>query len=87
MAKTKHPVLVTPGTSATLVVDANSSRTSLFLQNFGATRVYLGKDNTVTTATATCFLDQYDTLEDDSTDDWWGITSSGTADLRGNEVF
>lgn len=88
MAKTKHPVAVTPGTTATLIVDANSARSSLFLQNFHATvRVYIGKDSSVTPATATGYLDPADTLEDDTTDDWWGITSSGTGDLRGHEVF
>lgn len=87
MAKSKHPVQKAPTTSAMELVDANASRTSCLIQNASATvRVYLGKDNTVSTSTD-IFLDPGDSLEDESTDAWWGKTASGTGDLRIVEVF
>lgn len=87
MAKTKHPVTKTPGVAADLVVDANVGRSSLFLQNFGAVRIFLGMDDEVTPETALAYLDPGGSMSDDTTDDWWSITESGTGDLRGFEVF
>lgn len=86
MAKTKHPVQKAPTTSAMQLVDANSARSKIFIQNAGTVRVYLGKDNAVSTA-SDIFLDPTDALDDDTTDDWWGITASGTGDLRIVEIF
>lgn len=86
MAKTKHPVQKAPSTSAMQLVDANSARSKIFIQNAGSVRVYLDRDNTVSTASS-IYLDAGDTLDDDTTDDWWGITASGTGDLRIVEIF
>lgn len=75
-----------PTSTAASVLAANTSRKSCTIQNVGTVDVYLGKDNTVTTTNG-LKLAAGDTLTDDvSTDAWWGITASGTADLRVLEV-
>lgn len=86
MAKTKHPVQKAPTTTAMELVDANSGRTSIVIQNAGTVRVYLDRDNTVSAASS-IYLDPADILEDDTTDAWWGKAASGTGDLRIVEVF
>jgi hypothetical protein len=75
-----------PTTSATLVLAANTSRKTATIYNNGSVTVYLGKDATVTTANGLP-LPVGATLEDDSTTSaWYGITASGTGDLRIVEV-
>lgn len=75
-----------PDNTADLVLAANASRISATIQNVGAIGVYLGKDNTVTTATGLYLPAGGSIVDDVSTDAWWAITSSGTADLRVCEV-
>lgn len=75
-----------PTTSPTLVLAANLGRWSATISNNGSVTVYLGKDNTVSTATGFA-LDPGMAVEDEeSTDAWWGITASGTGDLRIEEA-
>lgn len=79
------PVLVT--TSAVLLLDADANRISVLFSNNGAATLYLGKDATLTTSNAGTFVASGANLPDsDSQDAWWGITSSGTADVRIIEV-
>lgn len=73
-------------TSADELVAANATRLSVTIQNVGTVPAYLGKDNTVTTSTG-LYLAAGASLDDTaSRDAWWGITASGTADLRVCEV-
>lgn len=74
-----------PTTSASVVLAANSSRVTAMIQNVGTVDVYLGPSG-VTTSTG-LLLEAGATLTDDlSTSAWYGITASGTADLRVCEV-
>lgn len=78
---------VTVGTTATKIVDANSLRQSLLIENEGSVTVFLGPDNTVTTANG-IGLRSCGTIAEsnDGTkihmDAYWGIVESGTADVR-----
>lgn len=75
-----------PTAAAAVVVAANAARLSVTIQNVGTVPVYLGKDNTVTTTNG-LYLPAGGVLTDTaSRDAWWGITASGTADLRVCEV-
>lgn len=75
-----------PTVAATLIVSANPSRTSLTLRNAGSVTVYLGRDATVT-ATSGYPLEAGEIMEDtDSIDAYYGITASGTGDIRSIEV-
>lgn len=71
-----------PTTSAAVVLSANALRTSCLIQNVGTVDVYLGKDNTVTTTNGIKLAAGASLADDASVDAWWGITASGTADLR-----
>jgi hypothetical protein len=86
----KHPVQKSPTTEPMQLLDGNASRAATTIQNAGTVRVYLGSDDTVSTGSS-LYLDAGDVLSEAgpscSADDWWGITESGTADLRIVEVF
>lgn len=72
-------------TSADLLLAANSNRVVATIQNAGTVRVYLGPSG-VTTSSG-LVLEPGDTMVDEhSTSAWYGITASGTADLRVCEV-
>ena len=78
---------VTITTSATKIVTANPNRQSLILANTGTGTVYLGPDNTVTTANGTPLLQDGTLTEDDGGSrmfmgDVWGVVATGTSDLR-----
>lgn len=74
-----------PTNVASSVLAANTSRKSALIQNVGSVTVFLGASG-VTTSTG-LQLDPGASLEDNtSTDAWYGITASGTGDLRICEV-
>jgi hypothetical protein len=75
-----------PTTTAASVLAANTSRKVAVIRNVGTVAVYLGVSSGVTTSNGLP-LEPGDTLVDEhSVDVWWGITASGTGDLRIYEV-
>lgn len=78
---------VSVGTTATLIVPSNAKRTSLILENEGTAEVYIGKDNTVTTANGVKIVVDGTLCEDAGgtrvyKGPIYGIVASGTADVR-----
>ena len=78
---------VTITTTATKIVSANPNRQSLLLSNTSAGTVYLGADNTVTTANGLPLVQDGTLTEDDGGSrmfmgEVWGIVGAGTSDLR-----
>lgn len=72
-------------TTADLLLASNTDRLIAIIQNAGTVRVYLGPSG-VTTSSG-LVLDPGDSMTDEySTSAWYGITASGTADLRVCEV-
>lgn len=81
------PRAVTVGTTATLITAAapSQTRTSVTIYNNGASTVYLGTSGV--TAAAGLPLPAGQSMEDDvSLGAWYGITSSGTVEVRVVEV-
>lgn len=71
-----------PTTTATLLIPGNSNRTGLTLVNAGSVTVYIGKHSGVTTATGFPIASG-DSIEIEAlTENLYGITSSGTGDIR-----
>lgn len=71
-----------PTTTATLIKASAAGRKAISIKNAGTVVVYLGGANTVTTSTGWS-LDPGETWSDDVyTGDWYGITASGTGDIR-----
>jgi hypothetical protein len=68
--------------SATLVIAASSSREALSIQNLGASDVYLGGTSAVTTSTGTKLIAGQQLPFGDFGGALYGITTSGTADVR-----
>lgn len=76
-----------PGVTATLLLAANYRRAAAILFNSGGVTVYLGADNTVSTTNYIASVDaSYSFTDDNSIDAWWGITASGTGQIRATEV-
>ena len=78
---------VTITINATKIVSANPSRQSLILANVGTGTVYLGPNNTVTTANGVPLLQDGTFTEDDGGSrmfmgEVWGIVAADTSDLR-----
>lgn len=71
---------------AALLVAENLDRLTLSLVNNGKKTVYLGKDNTLTALNGTPLPPTGSVSDDNSNDAWWGITESGTSDVRSVEV-
>lgn len=72
-------------TTADLVLAANAERKSATIQNAGTVTVYLGPSGVSTTSGLV--LEPGAVMVDNrSTSAWYGITASGTADLRVCEV-
>ena len=71
-----------PSSSASSVAAADPERISLTIHNAGTVTVYLGKDNTVTTSNGFPLVAGATLSDETSVDAWWGITASGTGDLR-----
>lgn len=79
------PVSVSATTTATLLLAANTSRSTATFVNVGAADVYLG--TAAVTAAAGIKVPVGSSLRDVSTvAAWYGITASGTADVRVVEV-
>lgn len=75
-----------PTNAAASILAANADRERALIYNNGSVTVYLGKDNTVTTANGFPLLPGA-SLEDDRTSGaWFGITAAGTGDLRIMEI-
>jgi hypothetical protein len=77
---------VTVSGTATKIVSANPKRISIVIQNTGVQTVYLGADNTVTSASDPFILQNGSFQEDNSGGRMWkgdiyGITSTSTADV------
>lgn len=68
--------------SATEVVAANADRKLVIIQNLGPATVYLGEDSSVTSSSGLELVKGGVLTDEHSTDAWYGITDSGTADLR-----
>jgi hypothetical protein len=80
------PAAVTVDTSADLILAANADRVTALIVNNGSVTVYLGKANTVTAANGLPLVAGA-TLEDgESGSAWYGITASGSSDVRVLEV-
>lgn len=75
-----------PSAAAALQLAANASRKCAVIYNNGTQTVYLGKDSSVTTSNGMPLLAGATLVDDHSVDAWWGITASGTGDLRIYEV-
>ncbi len=69
---------VVAGTSAVLLVSANSNRKTLTLQNQSSITVYIGPANVTTSGSACGYaLYQGQTFTDNGSDqEWWGIASN-----------
>ncbi len=82
---------VSVGTSATLIVAANTKRRNLSVtNNSSSTDVFIGPDTTITTSNAIP-LYTFSTRDQDRIPEGWqgpvyGIVASGTADVRYWEV-
>jgi hypothetical protein len=74
-----------PGTSATLVLAANADRKVAVIQNAGTVDCYIGPSG-VTTSTGLELVAGAAFVDDASVSAWYGITASGTADVRVCEV-
>ena len=73
---------ISPNATATLIATSNSNRIALLIFNAGGNVVYLGKTSSVTTADGMP-LYPLSSLEDtESKDSWYGVTSTGTGDIR-----
>ena len=72
-------------TTADLILAANTLRKAAIIQNAGAVDVYLGPSG-VTTSSGLLLAAGASLVDSASTSAWYGITSSGTADLRVCEV-
>jgi hypothetical protein len=75
-----------PTSTATLVLAANAGRKACIIQNVGTVNCYLGATSGVTTSNGLLLRAGEELADDTSVDDWYGITASGTADLRVVEV-
>lgn len=78
---------VTVTNSATLIVAANTKRRNLSIVNTsGSTDIFIGPDDTITSSTGLP-LYSFSTRDQDRIPEGWqgpvyGITASGTADIR-----
>ena len=78
---------ISVGTTATLIVTANSKRQSLIIENNGTATLYVGPDSSVTINNGIQIEEDGNFTEDSGGSrvyqgDWYGITSAGTADTR-----
>lgn len=72
-------------TAPSQIVAANANRRVVMLYNIGDSDAYLGKDSSV--SILSFFFPAGSAIQDDSsTDAWWGITETGSADIRVIEV-
>ena len=86
-AGTKNaPVQVTVTTAATQILAANPNRAGAIIANTGASTLFIGRDNTVTTGNGIPVAAGGSIEDNQSGDAWFGIVASGTADVRALEV-
>jgi hypothetical protein len=83
---TKAFTTAAPTASAAQCLAANANRLRALIENNGVQTVYLGKDNTITTATGLPLASGASAEDDATTDAWYAITATGTGDLRIVEV-
>lgn len=76
---------VSVGTSATPIIASNAARKALYIVNNGTVPVYLGNSGVATT-TGLPLLAAGSVTDVVTTDAWYGIVASGTADVRVVEV-
>lgn len=72
-------------TTADLLLAANASRKVAIIQNAGSVDCYIGPSG-VTTSSGLKLVAGASFVDDLSTSAWYGITTSGTADIRVCEV-
>jgi hypothetical protein len=75
-----------PTSSAASIVAANAARQTVTIHNAGTVTVYLGSTSGVTTSNGIPLAPNATLCDESSVDAWYGITSSGTGDLRIVEV-
>lgn len=80
------PKTVTVTTGATSIQVLNANRNSIAIANEGSVTVFVGVDSSVTTANGFPIPAGGSLSDDQSTDAWFGIVASGTADVRVIEV-
>lgn len=81
-AQNKSVIRKQPTTAAMKLVDGDSQRGGIIIQNVGSVNVYLSNVSTVSsTAGILLATNRFLTFTGD-TDAWYGIAASGTADLR-----
>jgi len=83
---TKTTTSVSVTTAATLILTANSNRKVAKLLNNGVKTVYLDKTSGVSVATGYPLVPGAELTDESSTDAWYGITSSGSSDVRTLEM-
>lgn len=73
-------------TSATRIVENNAKRSNLTISNASFVDVFIGPDNTVTTANGIPLHGAQTRDQDKIAEGWqgdvWGIVETGTADVR-----
>lgn len=75
-----------PTTSATSLLAANTSRIVAVLQNAGTIDVFIGASGVTTSNGLLLQANGARYVDDESSDEWFGITASGTGDIRVMEV-
>jgi len=79
---TKQFSTAQPTTTAAQLLPTNDKRVSVLIWNNGTATVYLGNDATVTPTTGFPLGAGLGLEDNQSSDPWWAVTSSGTGDLR-----
>ena len=77
---------VTMGLAAAVIKTADTDRFGIAVFNLGAETIYLGKDNTVTTANGFPLLSNTGIYFDGYTGALWGISGTAGQDVRYLEV-
>jgi len=83
--KTTSNTAISVTTAATSIIAANTARKGLIITNNGTVPVYLGIAG-VTTANGIPLPAGASLTDDVTTDAWYGIVASGTADVRVVEI-
>jgi len=77
----------TPTTTPMLLLASSDFRKTVTIYNNGSVTVYLGANGNMTSANGFPLLAQQTFVDEESRDAWYGVTASGTADLRIIEVW
>lgn len=73
---------VSVGTTATLILAANTSRLSVLIRNDGTDTVFVGGDSSVTTSDGMPIRPGESFSDDQYTGDWYGISGTAGQDMR-----